>query len=463
MNVNFNGKKVGIIGLGVEGLSSLKFYKSHGAEVSVREIKEESQLDKEVLLEARNYTSDFLFGKDYLTNLLIFDIIVRSPGVRPDLPQLLEATREGIRLTSNMKAFLDISPAKIIGVTGTKGKGTTTTLISEMLKKSGGRAFVGGNIGIPPLDLIDQLSRDDWIVLEMSSFQLIDMQKSPKIAVVLMVTTEHLDWHKSTQEYIKAKANIVSHQNQEDFAIINVDHPGSSGLIDKTNAKKILVSLFKEQNPGVYLKNEIIVRNVSGKVEEILPVKEVFLRGRHNIENIAAAAAAVSIAGVGVDEIAQVAREFKGLEHRLEFVQDVNGIKYYNDSFSTTPETAIAAIKSFTEPLVVILGGSDKGSDYSELGKEINLATNIKSIILVGQTAGKISKSFDRLGKYKDRVFEGQKTMQEIVVKANSMSSSGDIVLLSPASASFGMFKNYKERGNLFKKEVRSLSLRPSD
>lgn len=458
MNVNFDGKKVGIIGLGVEGLSSLKFYKFHGAEVSVREIKEESQLDKEVLLEARNYTSDFLFGKDYLTNLLIFDIIVRSPGVRPDLPQLLEATREGIRLTSNMKAFLDISPAKIIGVTGTKGKGTTTTLISEMLKKSGGRAFVGGNIGIPPLDLIDQLSRDDWIVLEMSSFQLIDMQKSPKIAVVLMVTTEHLDWHKSTQEYIKAKANIVSHQNQEDFAIINVDHPGSSGLIDKTNAKKILVSLFKEQNPGVYLKNEIIVRNVSGKVEEILPVKEVFLRGRHNIENIAAAAAAVSIAGVGVDEIAQVAREFKGLEHRLEFVQDVNGIKYYNDSFSTTPETAIAAIKSFREPLVVILGGSDKGSDYSELGKEINLATNIKGIILIGQTAEKISKTFDRLGKYKDRVFEGQKTMQEIVAKANSMSSSGDVILLSPASASFGMFKNYKDRGEQFKNIVNSIN-----
>ena len=457
MYKQFIGKKVAILGLGIEGLSSLRFFKENGSEVDVKEKKEESEIDQEVLEKARNYTSDFKFGPDYLQNLLVYDIVVRSPSLRPDTPQLLEVSHNGVIITSNTKIFFDLCVGKIIGITCTKGKGTTTALIGEMLKKSGFRAFVGGNIGRPPLDFVHEIGVDNWAVLEMSSFQLIDMEKSPHVAVVLMVTSEHLEWHKDTTEYIEAKMNIVSHQEAQDFSVINVDYQGSSSFSDQTEAEKLFVSIHKEQDSGVYLKNEVITRTLSGKTEPILPVGEIFLRGRHNIENISAAAAASSVIGVRVEDIAKVAREFKGLPHRLEFIVEVSGVKYYNDSFSTTPETAIAALKSFTEPLILILGGSDKGSNYSELGKLINEVDNIKEIILIGDTADKIEEHIDLKGKYKSKVTKELRTMSEIVSKAKETAKSGDVVLLSPASASFGLFKNYKDRGEQFSQAVRSL------
>lgn len=457
MYKQFIGKKVAILGLGIEGLSSLRFFKENGSEVDVKEKKEESEIDQEVLEKARNYTSDFKFGPDYLQNLLVYDIVVRSPSLRPDTPQLLEVSHNGVIITSNTKIFFDLCVGKIIGITCTKGKGTTTALIGEMLKKSGFRAFVGGNIGRPPLDFVHEIGVDNWAVLEMSSFQLIDMEKSPHVAVVLMVTSEHLEWHKDTTEYIEAKMNIVSHQEAQDFSVINVDYQGSSSFSDQTEAEKLFVSIHKEQDSGVYLKNEVITRTLSGKTEPILSVGEIFLRGRHNIENISAAAAASSVIGVRVEDIAKVAREFKGLPHRLEFIVEVSGVKYYNDSFSTTPETAIAALKSFTEPLILILGGSDKGSNYSELGKLINEVDNIKEIILIGDTADKIEEHIDLKGKYKSKVTKELRTMSEIVSKAKETAKSGDVVLLSPASASFGLFKNYKDRGEQFSQAIRSL------
>ena len=457
MYKQFIGKKVAILGLGIEGLSSLRFFKENGSEVDVKEKKEESEIDQEVLEKARNYTSDFKFGLDYLQNLLVYDIVVRSPSLRPDTPQLLEVSHNGVIITSNTKIFFDLCVGKIIGITCTKGKGTTTALIGEMLKKSGFRAFVGGNIGRPPLDFVHEIGVDNWAVLEMSSFQLIDMEKSPHVAVVLMVTSEHLEWHKDTTEYIEAKMNIVSHQEAQDFSVINVDYQGSSSFSDQTEAEKLFVSIHKEQDSGVYLKNEVITRTLSGKTEPILSVGEIFLRGRHNIENISAAAAASSVIGVRVEDIAKVAREFKGLPHRLEFIVEVSGVKYYNDSFSTTPETAIAALKSFTEPLILILGGSDKGSNYSELGKLINEVDNIKEIILIGDTADKIEEHIDLKGKYKSKVTKELRTMSEIVSKAKETAKSGDVVLLSPASASFGLFKNYKDRGEQFSQAIRSL------
>lgn len=463
MYEHLSGKKVAILGIGVEGVSSLKFFKRNGAEVSVRDKKEEAEIDEKTLSEIKQYTKDLKFGPKYLQNLLICDIVVRSPSIRPDLPELLEVSHNGVKITSNVKIFFDLCPGKIIGVTGTKGKGTTTALIGEMLNKAGYRTFVGGNIGKPPLDFLAEMGTDSWAVIEMSSFQLMDMEKSPHIGVVLMVTSEHLDWHLDTEEYIESKANILKHQVETDFAVINVDYLGSAGFSDKTQANKIFVSLHKEQKPGVYLKDEIVTRSFNGKTEEILPTKGIYLRGRHNVENVAAAAAAVTIVGVDVKSIAETAKTFKGLPYRLEFIQEVYGVKYYNDSFSTTPETAIAAIRSFTEPTILILGGSDKGSDYSELGKEIDKAENIKEIILIGDTADKIEREFDYKGKYRGKVNKGLKSMSEIVSTAKSKAKSGDVVLLSPACASFGLFKNYKERGNLFKKEVMNLSLRPSD
>lgn len=457
MGEDLKDKKIAILGLGVEGISSLKFFSRYRAEVSIRDKKDEKDIDQGILEKAKQLTSDFTFGPAYLHNLLTFDIIVRSPSIRPDQPEILEAAHKGVKITSNTKTFFDLCPAEIIGVTGTKGKGTTAVLISEMLSKGSLRVFVGGNIGKPPLDFIDEVDSKDWVVLEMSSFQLIDIEKSPHVAVVLMVTSEHLDWHRSSEEYISAKTNIVSHQSSEDFAVINVDHPGSSGFSDKTVSKQISVSLFKEQNPGVFVKNEIVMRNFNGKIEEILPTKDIYLRGRHNVENISAAAAAASVVGVGVGDIAKVAKSFKGLPHRLEFVREIEGVKYYNDSFSTTPETAIAAIKSFTEPLILILGGSEKESDYSDLAEEINRSNNIRKVVLIGDTAEKIEGAIGKFGKYREKFIKGTKNMTEIVLSTKSVATAGDVVLLSPASASFGIFKNYKDRGEQFRSIVNKL------
>jgi len=457
IGTKFEGKRVVILGLGIEGLSSLKFFAKTKASVSVRDQKEEKDLERSFLSEAKKYTQDFTLGPNYLLNLQEFDMIVRSPGLRPDLPEILEATSAGTRLTSNTKLFFDFCPGTIIGVTGTKGKGTTAALIFEMLKKAGRKVFIGGNIGTPPLDFLDQLSEESWAVLEISSFQLIDMNTSPGIAVVLMVASEHLDWHKSSGEYIKAKTNILLHQKEQDFAVVNVDHPISEGFAKLSKGHKLLVSLFKEQNPGVYLKGEVLLRSYAGKIEEILPVKDVFLRGRHNLENIAAAAAASTVVGVSVNDIASVAREFKGLPHRLEFVGEVAGVKYYDDSFSTTPETAIAAIRSFSEPLIVILGGSEKGSDYTDLASVVRGTRNIKGVILIGDTASKIEAEIMSISGFAGKIIKGGATVQEIITNARSLAESGDIVLLSPACASFGLFKNYKDRGEQFKGVVNSL------
>ncbi|MEX0616541.1 MAG: UDP-N-acetylmuramoyl-L-alanine--D-glutamate ligase [Candidatus Woykebacteria bacterium] len=454
LGANFEGKKVAILGLGVEGLSSLKFFAKTKAEISVRDQKEQKDFDPALLAQVKNYTQDYVFGANYLSNISGFDVIVRSPALRPDLPEILKATTSGARLTSNLKLFFDFCKGKIIGVTGTKGKGTTSTLIFEMLKKAGKKVFIGGNIGTAPLDFLEDVTEDSWVVLEISSFQLIDMQTSPYIAVVLMIASEHLDWHKSTEEYIKAKTSIVSHQTEQDFVVINVDHPISEGFAKLSKANKAFVSLFKEQNPGVYLKNEVVTRSFEGKVEEILPIKEVFLRGRHNLENITTAAAVSSLAGVSVQDIASVAREFKGLPHRLEFVREVSGVKYYDDSFSTTPETAIAAIRSFSEPLVIILGGSEKGSDYTDLGSVVRSAKNIKGVILIGETADKIESEITSISGFGGKIIKGPRTTQEIITTAKSLTQPGDIVLLSPACASFGLFVNYKDRGDQFKEVV---------
>ncbi len=454
--VDFKNKKVAILGLGIEGLSSLKYLVKHGAQVSVLDEKEEDQIDSVILSEAKKLASGFSFGKNYLSNLADFNMISRSPGVRPDLPEILEAKDRGVEVASNMKLFFDHSGAKIIGVTGTKGKGTTTTLIGEMLKKGGYKAFVGGNIGQPPLDFLDDVGSRDWVVLELSSFQLMDMEKSPHIAVVLMVTSEHLDWHKNSKEYVDAKYNIVSHQTEKDLAVINSDYRSSVVFAQHSKAEKVWVSLANEEDPGVFVKDDKIWRWFRGKHEEIINTSEVMLPGRHNLENACAAVATASVVGVSASDIRNVLREFPGLEHRLELVREWEGKSFYNDTFSTTPETAIAALRSFEKPMTVILGGSSKNSDYTELGEEVVNNKHLVNVVLIGETAGEIEKAIKRAGKPKAKLLHGKGDFEEIIKLATQVTPKGGIVLLSPACASFDMFENYKKRGEQFKRIVNS-------
>lgn len=430
--IDLKDKKVAVIGEGVEGKSSADYLRKLGAKVEIRDKKQ---------------------GDDYLEDLDRFDLVVRSPGVK--LPTLKNVSPK--KITSQTKLFFDLTPTKnIIGVTGTKGKGTTSSLIFEMLKAAGFDAFLGGNIGVPPLEFIDQLKEDSWVVLEMSSFQLQDLTVSPHIAVLLMITSEHLDYHNDNTEYIEAKRNILKHQEPSDFAIINRDYPASNESDIHTDGKVYFISREREVEEGCFaLGNQIILR-AKGNDLPVIDIRELLLRGDHNHENVCAATLAAYLAGVRINAIIEVLKSFKGLEHRLELVDKINDVEYYNDSFSTTPETAIAAIESFKNPEILILGGSSKNSDFTELGELIGKRENIKAIIGVGAEWPKIKEKISGL-RPETLVIEGADSMEKIILAASKIAVPGDVVLLSPACASFGMFENYKDRGNQFKEQIKLL------
>ncbi len=429
---DFKGLKIAVLGKGVEGQSSAKYLKEKGALVTVLDEKE---------------------NKDYLKGLETYDLIVRSPGVNPKLLEHLPKDK----ITSQIRLFMELSPAKIIGVTGTKGKGTTSSLIYEMLKKQGFDAYLGGNIGKPPFEFLDNLNTHSVVVLEMSSFQLIDVEKSPNISVMLMVTSEHLNWHQDLENYILAKRNIFKFQTEKDFAVINKDYPESRESDMETNGKVYYVSTEDECDRGSFIRQNSVWIKDQELEEMVINTKDILLPGDHNLENVTAASMAAYLAGVSINNIAYVLKNFKGLEHRLELVATVNGVRYYDDSFSTTPESTIAAIKAFKNPEILILGGAPKNSDFKELGKVITEATNIKAIIGIGEEWEKIKAHLTNLNP-DILVLEGAKDMETIVSAASKLAVSDDVVILSPACASFGMFKDYKDRGDQFKLQVATLT-----
>ena len=427
---HFKNKKIAVIGEGIEGISSAKYLKSKGAKVTILDQKQ---------------------GSNYLDNLEDYDLVVRSPGIKIEM---LEKYVSRDKITSQTKTFFDICPCPIIGVTGTKGKGTTSTLIYEMLKKDRKDAYLGGNIGNTPFDFFEHLKSSSVVVLELSSFQLLDLHKSPHIAVILMITSEHLDYHPNVLEYISAKRNIIKFQKATDFAIINRDYPASNESDVDALGKVFYVSREREVDNGCFARDGKIVIRTKDREIPVFETKDLLLRGKHNYENVCAAVMAAYLAGVSIKNIQEVLADFAGLPHRLELVGVVNGAEYFNDSFSTTPETAIAAIEAFKEPEILILGGSSKNSNFQELGEVISKKGNIKAIIGIGVEWVRIKPFI----KSKNIILiEGAKDMHTIVLEASKIAVSGDVVLLSPACASFDMFKNYKDRGEQFKEEVSRL------
>ncbi|MBI5045357.1 MAG: UDP-N-acetylmuramoyl-L-alanine--D-glutamate ligase [Candidatus Levybacteria bacterium] len=459
----FVDKNIAVLGIGVEGLSSAKFLKQFTSKITFFDQKERSDLDGNTLLEAEE-TGKVILGKDSFTDFSGFDFIFRSPGVKMDEESLIHAKEKGARITSQTKLFFDLCPSVIIGVTGTKGKGTTSTLIYEILKKSGRKTFLGGNIGTPPLDFLHELDEQSIVVLELSSFQLQDLEKSPHIAVMLMVVPEHLDYHKDVAEYIDAKRNILRFQSKDDFVIINRDYLASNESDLYTDAQVFWVSRERTTTEqGCFVRDNALWMRMRGSEWKIIDGDKIALLGRHNLENASAASVAAMLAGAAKSDIVDVLSSFTGLPHRLEFVREVNGVKYYDDSFSTTPETAIAAIESFKKPMVLILGGSSKHSDFTELGKVIASSEYITTIIGIGDEWPTIKEAIDNAvskdneSKKKAIYLEGAKDMRTIVQAVSKVAVEGDVVLLSPACASFGIFRNYKDRGNQFKKEVQAL------
>lgn len=496
---DLKGKLVAVLGYGKEGKAVTAYLLKHGVTPVLFDERPWEEWGKHERDEIKALGVNFIFGPDAFAELKGFDVVFRSPGIRlsslgviPSAPEgslnqqsptkqnvsdfssdtLLGMTQKPI-ITSQTMWFFEHCPAKIIGVTGTKGKGTTSSLIYEIMSLSSrvqpkqslvgkeiaaspdkaltprndsGRIYLTGNIGkVQPLEFLDQLTENDWVVYELSSFQLQDLRHSPHIGVVLMVTSEHLDYHRDVEEYVNAKSAIVKFQTIDDFSIVNQDFENSRYIGMLGQGKKEYFST--QVSADCYADGGAILF----KGQEVVKVDELQLRGRHNLQNVCASILAAQAAGVDMEIAKQVITSFKGLEHRLEFVAEKNGVKFYNDSFSTTPETAIAAIQSFTEPEIVILGGSSKNSDFAELSKVISGTENIKALILIGQEAGRIKKLIDTAGGTTAKVLTGAVNMDQIFAQVKSVASSGDIVLLSPACASFDMFKSYVDRGERFK------------
>ncbi len=454
MLIDFNDKKVAILGWGINGFDVYKFISKYNSEITIYDKKTKNELDFSKVDLKR---TKFCLGKDYLKDgLLGYDYIFRSPGVYRFLPKIIEAEKEGVIITSAIKLFFDLCPGKIIGVTGTKGKGTTSTLIYRILKKDGFDVYLAGNIGYPVLELLKVVNSNSWVVLELSSFQLIDMRKSPYISVVLNITEDHLDWHKNKKEYVNSKLNIVKFQERECFAVLNYDYETSRRFSKYTKAK---VRYFSSKKPvnGVFIERENMILNIANRKEKLVETCDLLLRGKHNWENVQAACCSSYLAGASIKSIKSVIRSFKGLEHRLELIGKVDSISFYNDSSSTNPNTTIAAINSFNEEMTLILGGSDKGLSYDLMSKEIVKRDNIKNIILIGEVSDIILKSLLKIGYKGKIVVLGKASMKDIVKKSLILTPKNGIVLFSPACASFDMFKDYKDRGNQFKVAVKIL------
>lgn len=453
--------KIAIIGFGIEGRALMQYFAKQGHEITICDINRKIEKEKS------GSKIHYRFGPHYLSNLQEFDVIFRSPGI-PYLKHEFNPVRD--RVTSLARYFFEYCPCPIIGVTGTKGKGTTATLIYEMLKPAGKKTYLGGNIGKPPLEFLDELKKDDLVILELSSFQLQDLDRSPHIAVVLGITPDHFDHHENMEEYIEAKRNIVRFQKKGDIAILDIDNPRSAGFARSTKAKILQVSTEKSVAEGAFLKvGSLIIKR--GKTGIIVGEKgQTGLIGNHNLKNILAAAAAADQLGVPVEVISKVIREWRGLPHRLEFVGEKGGIRFYNDSASTNPETAIAALRTFSNPTILIAGGSDKGIDFTPLGEEIAKRLNVKTVILMGETKRKIERAIEQaVGREEKRIAEmagkvrrrdipleliSAETYHEAFMVAKLIAQPGDTALLSPACASFDMFSNYQERGEIFRNFV---------
>ncbi|PIR96255.1 MAG: UDP-N-acetylmuramoyl-L-alanine--D-glutamate ligase [Candidatus Doudnabacteria bacterium CG10_big_fil_rev_8_21_14_0_10_42_18] len=446
-------KLVAVLGYGLEGKATAAYLLKHGIKPVLFDQRPWKKWEKHEQEKIKKLKVNFIFGPEAFKELAGFEIAFRSPGIPLSHPDL-QVFKDTITFTSQTKWFFEHSRAKIIGVTGTKGKGTTASLIYEMLKSKSNKLtaknYLTGNIGKEqPFEFLDFLKPDDWVVYELSSFQLQDLGKSPHIGVVLMITQEHLDYHSDVNEYVDAKAAICKFQTSDDFVIYNGNYETSADIGEAGKGHKLIFSTLA--SIGSYCSEDCYIHKhqILLKGKPFLNINKIRLKGEHNRQNVCAAILAANAAGCGQEAIRKAIKNFKGLPHRLEFVAERQEIKFYDDSISTTPETTIAAIKSFDENLILILGGSSKKSDFSELGKIIRERQNIKAVILVGQETRRIKKA---IGKTKFKLLEGAKNMKEIFIRIKRVASGGDVVLLSPACASFGMFKNYQDRGDQFKK-----------
>lgn len=451
---HISSKKIAMCGIGVSNTPLILSFLERGAKVYAcdRRTKEQIGDIADTLTKAG---AKLKLGEDYLKDLEV-DIIFRTPGMSFNLPELSAARKKGIAVTSEMEVFFDLCPATIFAVTGSDGKTTTTTLIAKMLEKEGKKVHVGGNIGKPLLPEIENISPDDFVVVELSSFQLISMRKSPDVAVVTNVAPNHLDVHKDMDEYVEAKKNIILHQNAFSRTILNDDNDITNSFKSYVRGQSLSFSMEGPIKNGAWLdENGTIHMAYRGIDVPIMHRSDITILGDHNVANYLAAISAVW-GYVGVDTIKAVAKEFKGVEHRIEFVREINGVKYYNDSIASSPTRTIAGLKAFDKPIILLAGGYDKHIPFEPMVPYI--IDKVKLICLSGPTASKIEDAIRA-----DQNYNGVpeiirvENLEEGVKIASSKAVEGDIVSLSPACASFDAFPNFMARGNYYKDLVNKL------
>lgn len=447
------GKKVAIVGIGVSNLPLIKFFLERGAWVMCCDRKTIDKFDKEIADTLKSSHVELRLGEDYLDHFKGCDIILRSPGIRVDRPEFVAAEKAGAILTSEMELFLSMCPAKTIGITGSDGKTTTTTLVYEMLKKAGYNCFVGGNIGHPLLYRIESIGADDVVVVELSSFQLHNMRVSTDVAVITNISPNHLDYHTDYQEYIDAKSSIYSYQTDKNKLIVNFDNDitkkiGEGNLLSNT------VFFSKDDIGGnnVYLHKGVIYLDD----EAIIKASDIKIRGIHNVENYMAAIGAVGDM-VSREDIHHVATNFGGVAHRMELVCEMGGVKYYNDSIASSPTRTAAGLRACDRKVILIAGGYDKHLSYDDFGYVI--ADCVKHLVVLGQTGPAIKAATEKALAERGESLPiiSCDTFEQAVKAAHEAAGEGDYVILSPASASFDMFKNFEERGNVFKEIVKNL------
>lgn len=450
-------RKVAIIGLGVSNLPLMEYLYEKKANVTVFDERDIDSISKDIMGKITTYGFGFHFGEDALKHLKGFNVIFRSPSCLPTRKELVDEANNGAIVTTEVELLMKMCPCKILGVTGSDGKTTTTSLINAILKKAGYNTFLGGNIGTPLFTKLSDMKPEDILVLELSSFQLMGMEISPDIAVITNITPNHLNIHKDYEEYIEAKKNIFKYQDEKGVLVLNYDNEITRNCEKEANGKVIFFSSKNKLDNG-YIVDEDVIKECEDKIRKhILNVEDVILRGNHNYQNIATAIAATSSL-VDMDIAVEAIKEFRPVEHRIEFIRELDGVKWYNDSASSSPSRTLSGINAFKEDIILIAGGYDKNLDYTPLAKPI--IEKVKSLILIGQTSGKIFDvvKLELEKENKELDIHMCETLEETVNLAKKVVKPGQVVLFSPASASFDMFKNFADRGNQFKELVKKIN-----
>ncbi|MSU75958.1 UDP-N-acetylmuramoyl-L-alanine--D-glutamate ligase [Patescibacteria group bacterium] len=452
-------KKIGVLGLGVEGSATARWLIDRGASITVCDRASEDELGAAYEELSELGVTNWRLGDDYLKNLTDFDVVFRTPLLPMSDSALVAAREEGVVVTSHIQLFMELCPAPIVGISGTKGKGTTAGLIHAMLQAGDKKSFLGGNIGNPPLEFLDQVTADSIVVLELSSFQLEDLDQSPHVAIITNLTSDHLDRHASVEEYRQAKRSLVTHQRPDDLTILNADDAGAKAMAEHTGGLVEWFSTRKPVSPGAWIENEQVHLETESVTADVCAVSDIPVPGKHNQANVLAASIAVASFNVTPEQMKLAIVEYHGLPYHLEFIRDKNGIRFFNDSYATNPTATIPAVESFDDPVVLIVGGSEKGLDFSELAETI-VSRTIRGLVTIPPEGEQIVKSVTLAAKTAGKPVPPIKpvTKKEAILSAAlELAEAGDVVLLSPAAASFGWFENYSARGAFFTDSVHAL------